>query len=686
MAQSSGSSDNDDYVGGRRKKRWTDQLMASGMSTAPVGHPIEVLTRPLTAALGGYFEREEEKAEAQSANAAITAALSLPIFGGGASGVPMSTTTTPVGSTADADPGVTSPTGVPDAGPRTPVFSAIEGASPNTKIANIITGAAEKYGVDPNYMMQTAARESSFNPNAQAGTSSAKGLFQFTNGTAQAYGLRDPFNPVANADAAARLAQDNAKVLASAGHEATPPNLYAAHFLGSAGATRFLNGLRNNPNAPAASYVQESQARANRPIFYNRDGTPKTAGQVHADFSSKYGGGGTAVAQADTRAPGGQPVQAQFVIPPGSQSAPGVTEMQATTGNVGGQRNIAAAVRVLSNPNLPAAVRQTLTPLLVQQMKPQEPRDNWVREREANGRELLINTKDNNVKVLSEGRKTEQRIHFGANGEVLSVDASAETPKLNVLRAAPQGKNGQFEGTSAEVQAMNRLVSSGKMTMDEAAEVMGGKVVTNPADGSMTFIPASSLVGRGGTAAIGGPQTTAPQPGAPSVLSPGLVGGAVALTPPKSKDETPNEIQGKARGFAQRMYESGPIIDRNEKAGLSATDRNVDQMLPEFVGRYLKSDEFKSLKQAEANFITALLRRESGASINDPEFIRDVAKYMPMPSDPDTVLEQKRQARQSAIQGMIAEAGTEGGKPWQPRQQEGEWFEPQPGVRIRKVR
>ena len=43
--------------------------------------------------------------------------------------------------------------------------------------------AADKTGVDFNYLLQTAQRESALNTNAKAGTSSATGLFQFVRQT-----------------------------------------------------------------------------------------------------------------------------------------------------------------------------------------------------------------------------------------------------------------------------------------------------------------------------------------------------------------------------------------------------------------------------------------------------------------------------------------------------------------------
>src|SRR5690606_13272248 len=50
-------------------------------------------------------------------------------------------------------------------------------------LAYVLTSAGDRNGVDFDYLLQTAMRESSLNPQAKAQTSSAVGLFQFLEGT-----------------------------------------------------------------------------------------------------------------------------------------------------------------------------------------------------------------------------------------------------------------------------------------------------------------------------------------------------------------------------------------------------------------------------------------------------------------------------------------------------------------------
>jgi hypothetical protein len=115
-------------------------------------------------------------------------------------------------------------------------------------------------GLPQGYLERTAFIESKGNPNAKNPKSSAGGLFQFIDGTAKQYGVKDRFDPVQATDGAVDLAVDNKRKLTAAlGREPTGAELYLAHQQGGTGASRLLS----NPTAKAVDIVGAEAVRLN---------------------------------------------------------------------------------------------------------------------------------------------------------------------------------------------------------------------------------------------------------------------------------------------------------------------------------------------------------------------------------------------------------------------------------------
>lgn len=139
----------------------------------------------------------------------------------------------------------------------------------------------QQHGLPAGYLARTAQIESGGDPNAQNPNSSAGGMFQFIDSTAQQYGLTDKMDPRASADAAARLAADNAAHLRAAlGREPTAAELYLAHQQGAGGAARLLA----NPDTPAASIV------GNDAVTLNGGNTRMSARDFSNKWTGKFGG------------------------------------------------------------------------------------------------------------------------------------------------------------------------------------------------------------------------------------------------------------------------------------------------------------------------------------------------------------------------------------------------------------
>lgn len=220
-------------------------------------------------------------------------------------------------------------------------------------LAYVLNSAGTKSGVDFDYLLQTAIRESSLNPTAKASTSSATGLFQFLESTwlqvmkdegprlgYQNYAdaitetkdgdfvIKDPKlraevlklreNPQIAADLAAAFTRNNGAYLyGKFGRMPSPGELYIAHFLGPKGAEKMFTAGLADPDQIAAKLFPK-QAKANPSIFYD-DGKARTIRQVYRALVQKHEGGGTDAAFAAQQLAGDPANPAPLAFGPGSK-------------------------------------------------------------------------------------------------------------------------------------------------------------------------------------------------------------------------------------------------------------------------------------------------------------------------------------------------------------------------------
>ena len=89
---------------------------------------------------------------------------------------------------------------------------------------------------------------------------------------------------------AAEFARDNQTQLQqTVGGEIGATELYMAHFLGAGGASKFLNGMHQNPDQSAAALLPEAAA-ANKNVFYDKSGKALSVGQIYNRFAEKFDG------------------------------------------------------------------------------------------------------------------------------------------------------------------------------------------------------------------------------------------------------------------------------------------------------------------------------------------------------------------------------------------------------------
>ena len=199
-------------------------------------------------------------------------------------------------------------------------------SQPSAEVLRSIAAASRQTGVSFDYLLKQAKSESAFNPQAKAQTSSASGLYQFTQqtwlATLSAHGadhglgwaadaidrspggsfkISDPgarqaildlrTDPEASAAMAAELASDNGTYLSQQlGRSATSTDLALAHFLGAEGAAKFLSALAASPDSSAAPLFPEA-AEANHSVFFDKSGAPRTLGEVRDRFEGPAASG-----------------------------------------------------------------------------------------------------------------------------------------------------------------------------------------------------------------------------------------------------------------------------------------------------------------------------------------------------------------------------------------------------------
>lgn len=140
------------------------------------------------------------------------------------------------------------------------------------------------------------------------------------------------------------------------------------------------------------------------------------------------------------------------------------------------------------------------------------------------------------------------------------------------------------------------------------------------------------------------------------------------------------ESQSNATAYGMRMADANKLLLNLEGKGVTNTGLVRQAIggavgLTPFIGEKLQSAVKSSMNplpgvlggpnsgqqeydQAKQNFITAVLRKESGAAIGANEFKTEDEKYFPQAGDTDKVIKQKQNARDLAIRAMNVQAGS----------------------------
>lgn len=134
------------------------------------------------------------------------------------------------------------------------------------------------------------------------------------------------------------------------------------------------------------------------------------------------------------------------------------------------------------------------------------------------------------------------------------------------------------------------------------------------------------------------------------------------------------EVQGNATQFATRMRDAAKVIEQLESGDgpwpSTVARAGYDPQFPSWlpggqvvagmargVNNWTVPEGAQRYHQAQTNWVTANLRKESGAAIGVDEMEKEIRKWFPQPGDGQDVITQKAAARKVAEEAMLTQAG-----------------------------
>lgn len=151
----------------------------------------------------------------------------------------------------------------------------------------------------------------------------------------------------------------------------------------------------------------------------------------------------------------------------------------------------------------------------------------------------------------------------------------------------------------------------------------------------------------------------------PTKVGPGGPGQVAPVTGPGGKPlggkaGDISEGERNAGGYHARMIEATKLLDKYEDSGRQTYGTRALEAIP-VVGRAAAGEAMtatqQQYKQAQADWVRAKLRKESGAAIGVDEMAQEIATYFPTPWDGPENVAQKKQAREVANKAMAGAAG-----------------------------
>lgn len=226
------------------------------------------------------------------------------------------------------------------------------------------------------------------------------------------------------------------------------------------------------------------------------------------------------------------------------------------------------------------------------------------------------------------------------------------------------------EGIASRVGGVAEQVKGsdfGKSTIGMAAGILSNP---NADKSSNEYQLAESLFSREQVITTADGRTISYKPKLPAFMQKGATspageatqdGGVQVTEIAEGKEKKYSEGQEVSYNYANRMTESTSIIDDLEGGGFTPNlSTKMTEAIPFGLGKFIQSPKEQKYLQASQDWIRAKLRKESGAVIGEDEMKAEFVTYFPQPGDTPELIEQKKQARETATKGMAKQSGREG--------------------------
>jgi hypothetical protein len=157
-----------------------------------------------------------------------------------------------------------------------------------------------------------------------------------------------------------------------------------------------------------------------------------------------------------------------------------------------------------------------------------------------------------------------------------------------------------------------------------------------------------------------------PVPGTDTPYSPEVLAQRRELAEAEAGAKPLTEAQAKSGTFGLRMAGASAALQQT-MAGPDGKIGTADDYVPSRqdvlsynfpgVGNSMVSPEYRAYRQGQDDWISANLRKESGAVIGVEEMVEERKKYFPQPGDEERTIKQKAASRRAAEAAMKVSAG-----------------------------